>query len=86
MIFDEQRLEFNTAWTAPVPFFRKLAELLPEHCKMTIRYADEDVGNNCGQFLKNGKHLIFQAPSEPMKFAIEVWGWKEDDFDFEGGE
>jgi len=38
---------FQTAWSTPIPVIEKLSEMFPE-VKMTLEYADEDFGHNCG--------------------------------------
>lgn len=44
-------LIFETAWTAPIPVFEKLAQLCQEHNVDFIgKWADEDCGSNTGVF------------------------------------
>ena len=46
---DDDVLEFNTAWSCPLPILDKLAELCYEHnVEFTGKWADEDRGNNTG--------------------------------------
>lgn len=52
---DENHIVFNTAWSAPMPIYKEIAELLPD-CRIYITYADEDCGFNCGEvFIRNGE-------------------------------
>ena len=41
-------LTFQTAWSAPHPILRKLSEMFPE-IVFKHRWADEDIGMNCGE-------------------------------------
>lgn len=40
---------FDTAWSTPYPIFEALANKFPL-LKITVLYADEDIGYNCGMF------------------------------------
>ncbi len=40
-------IKFDTAWSAPFPIIEKLSEMFPE-IQITLEYADEDFGQNCG--------------------------------------
>lgn len=67
---------FETAWSAPLNVIRVLSEIFPE-VEFTLRYADEDIGANCGEI-----HLLsgqieyevsdFSSPLEADEFAISV--------------
>ena len=45
--FDEEYLDFQTAWDTPLPIFEKMANLNPDTW-FQVKYYDEDTGNNCG--------------------------------------
>ena len=76
--------KFDTAWSCPVPIFKKLSERFPEEL-ITVTYADEDIGHNCGVFtLKGGvvveeniaKDKISHDDRKKWKaFACAVKGW-----------
>lgn len=58
-----QRTRFQTAWTVPVPIYKKLSEMFPD-VGITVMYADEDTGNDCGIItFKNGE-VAFDTPFE----------------------
>lgn len=43
----EQGVKFETAWNAPMPIFKALAEKFPDY-SFDFKYADEDTGYNFG--------------------------------------
>tara|TARA_Y100001960_G_scaffold334108_1_gene445041 strand:+ start:7408 stop:8304 length:897 start_codon:yes stop_codon:yes gene_type:complete len=50
----EDSIKFQTAWSTPTPVLFALSERFPEEI-IKIKYADEDLGFNCGSFtIKNG--------------------------------
>lgn len=51
---EEGRCEFETAWSCPMGVLVKVSERFPDDL-ITVTYADEDIGSNCGTFtLKAG--------------------------------
>ena len=53
ILFDEDNsvIEFDTAWSCPIPVLDKLAEICYEYgVSFTGKWADEDRGNNVGVF------------------------------------
>lgn len=75
----DNMIEFQTAWSTPEPVLIELSKQHPE-VTITIKYADEDIGGNCGRFvLLNGKELEFE-PGDVI-FACEVWGYDPADYD-----
>ncbi|MBI1625205.1 DUF1281 family ferredoxin-like fold protein [Comamonas suwonensis] len=82
--------QFDTAWACPKPIFVALSKQFPQEV-ITITYADEDIGSNCGMFkLKNGEVIEadeaqpWREMSEEQKakwtaFAYEVKGWKPEE-------
>lgn len=76
-------IRFETAWNCPEPIYVEMAKRFP-HLELHIRYADEDMGSNCGMLrLAGGKlHPEEIAPSwrdqsaeersKWMKFAFEL--------------
>lgn len=88
---DEGRCGFDTAWACPEGVLVKLSERFPEDT-ITVIYADEDIGNNCGTFVLKGGVMIEQdiAPNsremEPddrekwTRFACDVKGLDPEEF------
>ena len=65
---------FDTINAIPLPVYRKLAELYPEQ-EMCVKYADEDLGENCGIYesLAGSSELIAKEVDDPFEFACEIW-------------
>jgi hypothetical protein len=87
----DDAIQFDTAWAMPDPIFVALSKLLPERT-ITVKYADEDIGSNCGIVsYNNGEVVSFtdmsEAPEEVARsFACEIkynnadeWKTWEDD-------
>lgn len=71
-------LEFETAWAAPHPVVKKLSEMYP-NLKITHKWADEDLGYNCGKRVyKNGEILSERAKAKNLPkdraYARKIWG------------
>ena len=70
-------LTFQTAWSAPHPILRKLSEMFPE-IVFKHRWADEDIGMNCGERNYLGGEKIDEFIPEGIRateFALEVWDY-----------
>ena len=70
-------LTFQTAWSAPHPILRKLSEMFPE-IVFKHRWADEDIGMNCGERCYLGGEIIDEFIPEGIsatEFALEVWDY-----------
>jgi hypothetical protein len=65
---------FDTVNAIPLPVYRKLAELYPDK-DMEVRYADEDLGENCGIYESpaGSSELTAKEPDDPFLFACEIW-------------
>lgn len=75
-------IEFQTAWSTPVPVFVELSKRL-KNIVITVNYADEDIGSNCGTLeILNGEVSQFE-PENPRQFACNLWGYDESDFEDE---
>ena len=66
---------FSTAWSAPFPVYAKLCELGYD---LDIRYADEDIGVNCGLVTYDASeddvdHFNSTHLSNPERFANYIW-------------
>ena len=55
----EGRCEFETAWSCPEGVLKKISELFPEDA-ITVTFADEDIGSNCGTFTLTAGQIIEQ--------------------------
>jgi len=67
-------IQFDTAWSTPFPVMQKLARNFPSLC-FEIKFADEDLGSNCGAYkFEDGKLTGEYQPEgvEAMKFACVV--------------
>ena len=86
-LVDENRFDqfsFRTAWSTPYQIFDRLSQL-EKDLIIKVDYADEDIGANCGSYvIQNGELLekrVFPMISKWFtKFALDLWGWDEDDF------
>lgn len=82
---EEGILYFQTAWSAPFPVIEALAQKYPD-LEFTHRWADEDIGNNCGEmWYSEGVGSDIDIGDE-RTFAMRVWGYTEDDFDDDDAE
>lgn len=53
----DKQFSFQTAWSHPKPVVKKLSQMFPD-VRFNIRYADEDIGNNLGEYeMRNGEVL-----------------------------
>jgi hypothetical protein len=85
-------LSFDTAWSCPMPVLQELSKRHPDD-EITIRYADEDLGCNCGTVkLKAGEvvssdiarrwdEMSEQDQQKWVAFARDLKGWPEDNED-----
>lgn len=80
---DSDFIWFQTAWSAPVPVIQKLSEMYP-NIELTLEFADEDLGQNCGEMkFKDGdifEEYIPQTGKEAIEFAARVWEYDLSDF------
>ena len=69
-------LWFQTAWSAPHPILQKLSEMFPE-IEFKHRWADEDIGYNCGQHRYFGgertEEYYPESEFDRIRFAAEVF-------------
>ena len=70
---EECNICFDTAWSTPYVLICKLSERYPK-LTFEVKYADEDLGNNCGQyFLKNGEE--YESILYGIEEACQIWGY-----------
>lgn len=86
--FDEMSEENNTiyfqaAWYALVPAILNLSQKYP-NIEMSMKYADEDLGHNCGTVVfKKGSITEEKYPEtrkEALKFSAEMWDTELDSY------
>lgn len=78
---------FQTAWSAPLPCMKKLAEIcVEEGCEMSGKFADEDFGGNMGiYFINEDKEFDVEWHEDDAELYETCWGWNPldnyDEFD-----
>ena len=70
-------LNFLTAWSTPEPIFSAIAAKYPE-LQISVEYADEDLGNNCGILNYEYGELTCHI-EEGYTFACELWGYEPEE-------
>ena len=73
----EVLLYFLTAWNTPEPIFAAIAAKYPD-LAISVEYADEDLGNNCGILNYEDGKKQFEIV-EGYSFACELWGYEPED-------
>ena len=65
---------FSTAWSLAYPVIQKLALM---GYNIEVKYADEDIGSNCGKLTYTSEqgwtHWDESELKDPVRFAREVW-------------
>ena len=78
-------LWFETAWDAPVPVIEELARRFPE-VDFTHRWADEDIGHNCGMHEYSAgertEEFFPDGQKDQIDFALDVWGYDPEDLGY----
>jgi hypothetical protein len=79
-----KEMTFDTAWSSPFPVIEKLSKMFPK-VKITLRFADEDFGQNCGEIVfKAGNTIKENIPeggsAEAFSLAGDVQGMGLDDY------
>ena len=78
-VVDSDVIEFQTAWSTPIPVFVELSKRLKD-ITINVDYADKDIGSNCGTLeILNGNVHQFE-PENPEKFACDIWGYDYAEF------
>lgn len=76
------KIEFQTAWSAPHTVLGKLSEMYPE-ISFEHQWADEDIGMNCGRRTYLGGEMIDEYIPEGIRatdFALKVWDYDPAEF------
>lgn len=70
-------IQFNTAWSTPVPVLKRLSEIFPD-VEIHVRYADEDFGSNVGTYTLLGGFFedMYQPEysKESLLLAMDILG------------
>lgn len=66
--------EFETAWSMPENFFIKFSQMFPT-VEITVEFADEDIGSNCGTAIFVNGDISFELPDNPVDFALDLNGY-----------
>lgn len=89
VIIDDKYLEMQTPWGFPFPVIYELSKKFPDET-ISVEYADEDLGHNCGSFaVKNGEIISEYLNTDNVdyevsrRFAAELWGYDPDEEDDE---
>ena len=71
------RCEFETAWACPIGVFEKVSQRFPDDA-ITVTYADEDIGSNCGTFTMKAGQVVEEdiAPSWSDQSEADKSKWK----------
>jgi hypothetical protein len=78
---ENNTIRFQTAWCTPYPVFAKLGEIFPD-VTITVKFADEDIGSNCGTYEVFDNTLSeYEEPENPEQFARELWRYEDEDED-----
>lgn len=70
---NEVSLNFQTAWSTPLPIFLAISEKYKD-LNIYVEYADEDLGCNCGTLTFEGGQLI-NGEDKDFDFACGLWGY-----------
>lgn len=73
--FQDGKIKFLTAWSAPHPILQKLSEMFPD-IKIEHEWADEDIGMNCGRYVyydgERVEEYFPESQKECLEFAAKV--------------
>ncbi len=83
---NSKTISFQTAWDTPLPVMEKLSKMFPA-IEIQTEYADENIGENCGQYtFKGGELKSMWQPTdeetnkEALEFAAKVWDTELDSY------
>lgn len=78
-VVDSDVIEFQTAWSTPIPVFVELSKRL-KNVEINVDYADEDIGSNCGSLLIINGNVHEFEPVNSEEFACNMWGRDYDEY------
>jgi hypothetical protein len=70
---DGGEISFETAWSTPFPLIKKLSEMFPD-LTLKIRFADECIGQNCGEYHLKGGQVIYDWEYDEVEACV-LWGY-----------
>lgn len=75
---DDGCASFDTAWSCPKGLIKLLSEKFPDD-EIIVRFADEDIGSNCGTFSIKGGAVVREdiAPAWSEQSAEERTKWRQ---------
>lgn len=73
---DKTSITFDTAWTSPFELIKALSKKFPT-AEISVKYADEDLGSNCGYYLMLNGEILMGENSDTdngdwMEFASQL--------------
>ena len=78
-VVDSDIIEFQTAWSTPIPVFVELSKRMKD-VAIIVHYADDDIGSNCGTLVIVNGEVSECEPVNPEKFACNMWGYDYAEF------
>lgn len=63
----KMQIEFETAWSCPFPILREISKSVP----LTVAFADEDIGSNCGLVTIKNEECFEYASSHNENSEVE---------------
>lgn len=80
---NEYAICFLSAWSAPIPVIQRISEINPD-IEVTIRWADEDIGSNCGKYVFRGGEITEEyypeSKVEAIAYGEEILGVSVEDY------
>lgn len=71
---DESLYEFTTAWSSPLPIFKRISEIYPQEI-IEVDFADETIGSNCGTIkFQKGDVIEYIDHEGNYEFACDIMG------------
>jgi len=78
-VVEPHLIRFQTAWSMPHKFMQMLAARFPD-VEFIVKFADEDIGSNCGTATYRGGVLVsLEDPKDPVIFAYKLHRYTDED-------
>jgi len=77
----EDGISFQTAWSNPLVVMSALSLKYPD-AEFNVRYADEDLGQNVGEYTLRGGNIVYEdfpegGSEEALVMAIDIIGYED---------
>lgn len=77
----EDGISFQTAWSNPLVVMAALSLKYPD-AEFNVRYADEDLGQNVGEYTLRGGNIVYEdfpeaGSEEALLMAIDITGYED---------